>query len=440
VTLGAFGRLRGRVARQRWDVAVPLGLTMLGLGLRILYVWQANGSSPDGPERLSADEPGYDNLARALLNGEGFVWPGRVPLYPLWVAVLHWATGFSYDRIFYVQVVPATLTVVLTWLLAWRTFGPSAAAVAGLGAAVHFVLVRQPAQLLSEVLFTPAVLLVALALQTALARRTLAWFALTGVAIGVANLVRPTLVAFPLALAIALVLVVPRRLWVRAGTTLVLAALLVVLPWVVRNYARYQAVYPLATSNAILWQGSPEYFHLVKREGYTYLQVWNEVIYGPGGEGHDPGTVEGDRYWTRRALRSIAAEPLVYIRFCAEKAFTYWIGDPNADWDDTYVFNFRALRAWGFTRFETAQLVAARALPLVAFAAALYLRRSWRALFPVHALLVYCTALHALTHAEARLSEPLHPMLLVVLGGAAARLLARGRRDAVSSAHGHLTS
>jgi hypothetical protein len=35
-------------------------------------------------------------------------------------------------------------------------------------------------------------------------------------------------------------------------------------------------------------------------------------------------------------------------------------------------------------------------------------------------VLAYCTLLHALTHAEVRLSEPLHPLLVVVTSGALA--------------------
>ena len=157
---------------------------------------------------------------------------------------------------------------------------------------------------------------------------------------------------------------------------------------------------------------------MLRDEGYTYLDVWNKVIYGPGNEGNDPGTIEGDRYWNARALRSIASEPLLYARFCAEKAVTYWIGDPNADWGDTFVFNYRALRKWGMSRNTTAQYMVWRAFPLLAFASLFLLRGSYARLAGILSIVAYCTLLHALTHAEARLSEPLHPLLLVIVAGA----------------------
>jgi 4-amino-4-deoxy-L-arabinose transferase-like glycosyltransferase len=399
-------------ALLRASVLLVVGLA---LAVRLGVAWQVNATSPDSPARLSADEPGYDNLARELLAGDGLSWPGRVPLYPVWLAGLHYATGYSYAQGIYIQSLLGALAVWLTYVLGRELFGRTAGLLAALGAALNIVLVQQSVRFLSEVLFTPLVLAVAIAFVRAMRSPTLGRFAWVGLWIGLANLVRPTLVAFPLgALAAMMYALGPRRA-MRPAAALLVTATVVILPWVIRNHVKHGAIYPLATSNAILWQGSPEYFHLVRREGYTYMDVWNKVIYGPGNEGNDPGSIEGDRYWTRRALRSITAEPLVYVRFCLEKAVTYWIGDPNADWADRYLFDYRALREWGFSRSTTAQYMLWRAFPLVAFAALLWLRPYWRRLLPLLAILAYCTLLHAITHAEARLSEPLHPLLLVIL-------------------------
>ncbi|MDQ3556704.1 MAG: hypothetical protein M3409_07985, partial [Gemmatimonadota bacterium] len=182
---------------------------------------------------------------------------------------------------------------------------------------------------------------------------------------------------------------------------------------------------PLSTSNATLWLGSPEYYNLVRVQGYTYYRVWDEVIYPDDRSVPYPITVEGERYWTARAKTSIRAEPGVYLRFFLEKLGTYWVGDPNADWADTHVFNFRALRGWGYSRAATLQVMAARLLPLVALAAAFLLRRRWRTLLPVYLLLAYSTLLHAATVARVRMSEPFQPFLLILVAGAIVHLAAR---------------
>jgi len=398
---------------------------LVGLGLRVDAARTWNHSRPDSAARLFGDERGYDQLARELLAGKGLTWPGRVPLYPLWLAAVYRATHFSYSRTVYVQVLPGLAAVFLTFALGALGFGWTVGAVAALGAAIDVVLVFHPVRLQSEVLFTPVVLIIAIVLMRTFERvsvRTGGW---AGVWIGIANLIRPTLVLFPLFAAGWMLWRNPSRPALRAATTLVVASTLVVAPWLVRNYVRYHAVYPLATSNAILWQGSPEYFHLIRDRGYTYLDVWNKVIYGPEGEGHDPGSIEGDRYWTRRALHSIAREPFVYLRFCAEKAITFWIGDPNADWNDSYLFNYHGLRAWGFSRTLTAEYLASRALPIVAFLALFWIKGAWHRLSAVLCLLTYATLLHALLHAEARLSEPFHPLVWIVAAVAVCRPIIR---------------
>jgi hypothetical protein len=411
-------------SRTRWIVFL---IVFAGLFLRLNAAWDRNQTLPDTSARLSADEPGYDNLARGLLNGEGLTWPGRVPLYPAWIAGLHYATGYSYARGIYVQCLLGALAVWLTFLLGRDVVGPAVGILAALGAAVDVTLIHQSVRYLSEILFTPFVVAVAIAFARALRQPTARGFAWTGVWIGIANLTRPTLVAFPLMAVLAAGHVLGARRAIRLAAALVIASTLIVAPWVLRNYLKYHAIYPLATSNAILWQGSPEYYHLLREQGYSYMDVWNKIIYGPGNEGNDPGTIEGDRYWTRRALRSIAAEPLVYLRFCLEKSVTYWIGDPNADWGDSYLFDYRTPRRWGFSRFATVAWLLARVFPLAAFAALLSLRPPWRPLIPLLSIIVYCTLLHAITHAEARLSDPLRPLLWVIFATALSTGFARTR-------------
>src|SRR5439155_26936224 len=102
-----------------------------------------------------------------------------------------------------------------------------------------------------------------------------------------------------------------------------LGAALVVTPWIARNYVRYHAVFPLALSNALLWQGSPEYYHLVRDRGYSYMQVWTDVLYAPASSVPDPSSLDGERYLTARAVRSIAPEPLGYLRYPADEPATY---------------------------------------------------------------------------------------------------------------------
>jgi|GEM_PF-762299 len=406
--------------RDKTAVTIILlaAILLLGLVLRLYgsYVW--NASHPNSAARLIGDEPGYDNLARGLLDGYGLSWPGRVPLYPLWLAGIYLLSGGSYNAVPYLQAFLGTATIFLTFLLGKRVLNEQAGLIAASWAAVSYVLIHQTFHYLSEILFTPLLLLVALSFWQAWQHPTARNFAIAGVWVGLSNLARPTLLLFPLFVLLILLARMRNARSVRLGLTFIVSSVLVVSPWVIHNYIRYQAIFALQTSNALLWQGSPEYYHLLRDEGYTYLQIWQEVLYGPDWQEHDPNSIPGDRYWTRRALQSIAAEPLVYLRYSGEKLFTYWVGDPNADWDNTYPFNYQALRRLGFLPENAAKVMLARGLPLLALLAGFILIRRWQRLFPVYLLLAYLNLLHALTHAEIRLSEPLQPILFLLIAGA----------------------
>lgn len=404
-------------------------VVLFGLALRLYLSWEWNSTHPNSVQRLRADEPGYFSLAQGLLEGHGLTWPGRVPLYPLWLAGIFALPGGSFNVVTYAQSFVGATVILLTYLLGRRVFDHRVGLLAALMASCSYILIHQSLRLLSEILYTPATVLVAITLWNALQRPSWRRFVIAGVWIGVSNLIRPTLFLFPFFLAVTLLVMFGWRRGLRYSTALVLTAMLVVLPWMTRNYLRYDAIYPLATSNAFLWQGSPEYYRLIHDEGYTYLDIWNKVIYGPGGEGHDPGSVEGDRYWTQRALRSIASDPVLYARFVAEKLVTYWIGDPNADWGDTHVFNYRALRGFGFSRAVTLQYMIARGLAIVALVAIVIVRHRWRTLLPIYLLLGYNMLLHGIGHAEARLSEPLQPLLLILIAGTGVTLLGQFSRS-----------
>ena len=83
------------------------------------------------------------------------------------------------------------------------------------------------------------------------------------------------------------------------------------------------------------------------------------------------------------------------------------------------MFDFHVL-VLAFGGAWTAAFTPGIVLPIVALGAVFVLRGRWRALLPVYALLVYCTLVHAATHAESRLSEPLQPYLALLVAGAVA--------------------
>ena len=429
-----FQRVHSRSDRSGPVVALIV-IVAIGLALRIGTAVDWNHDHPDSPARLIGDEPGFDSMARQLLDGHGFTWPGRVPLYPVWLAAVYGISGGSVHAVPYFQSLLGVATILITFFLGKSIFGPRAGLLAAFWVSGSYVLVQQPLHLLSEALYTPVLLLLMLSLAKAFSEPTRNRFFAAGALIGVANLVRPALLLFPLFLAVLIPFVQDRKKIAKFWFGLCAVSFLVVLPWIMHNHLKYRAIIPLQTSNAILWQGSPEYYHLIHDRGYTYLRVWKEILYGPGWQQHDPTSIAGDRYWTGRALESILAEPTVYLKYAGEKIFTYWLGDPSADWGNRHIFSYTGLRQVGFTSYGAVQIIFARFLPIVALIALFILRSEGSKILPLLVMMGYFTLLHAMTHAEARLSEPLQPMLLILIGGAFMTVIdkARERRIAKKS-------
>jgi len=134
-------------------------IMVVGLLLRLDEAHDWNVGLPNSPQRLTlGDEPGYDNLARSLLDGRGFDWPGRVPLYPVWIAAVHAVTGYDYTAVPYAQAFVGAIVIPLTYVLGRSVLGTATGMVAALGAALDPVLIDNTGPVLSEVLYTPVLL------------------------------------------------------------------------------------------------------------------------------------------------------------------------------------------------------------------------------------------------------------------------------------------
>lgn len=176
----------------------------------------------------------------------------------------------------------------------------------------------------------------------------------------------------------------------------------------------------------MLWQGSPEFYHLAYEQlpKRHMVQIWQEELNPAKNGGHSAHTIEGDRYFTKRAIASIFREPGVYLWYCLQKVVFLWLGNPVSDWPDHSMFNVKPMRQY-FSTPRIAGILASRILPVFAALGAIVLRHRWREFLPLLAVCGYFTAIHALTYAEARYSEPLHPILAVIIATAAGELQRR---------------
>ena len=362
---------------------------------------------PDQTTRLLGDEPGYQYLAERWAAGESLDWPARMPLYPIFLGTGYALFGVDLDLALYLHVLLGVATVAVLYVVVRRYHGESVALLAAALLSVHPGVILAGTKLHSENLYILLLILVAVGIFELRKRPCVKSSLLFAFSAAVSAYCRPTSALLFVLVPFALVgtpLPMRRRLELTAVAGA--AVLVALVPWAVHNWRTYDVVHPLTPTIAVLWQGSPEYYELW-RGGRSYLDIWSVELNATLNGGHEPTSWEGDRYFTRRALASIRAEPLTYAWYSMQKVIYYWAGHPSADWGG--VPHMRAGE-------RIAYIVTYLWAPLCFFAALTL--RFWRRLeefLPYLLLPVYFTAVHVTLWAELRLSLPLQPLLTVFL-------------------------
>ena len=285
-------------------------LTAVALALRVAYLLLEPACA------LTGDEPSWIEIGRRIgrpavafspLRSDLVFYP---PVYPYFVGALFRAFG-TMRAVLWAQVVLGALLVPVVGRAGALAFGRRAGLLAAAITAFYPELLWYPAHYWSETLF---LLLLWGAIERTLAadaRGSRGTAAVAGLLWGLATLTRElSLYLVPI---VALWMV-----WPRAGAggpprartirdltpamgraaVLVLATVLTVAPWTIRNAIVLRAFIPVSTMGGLnLWQGNTT---------LTHLQIY-EVLATKG------GAVEQDRYCREMARETIAARQPAWI-------------------------------------------------------------------------------------------------------------------------------
>ncbi|OGO39241.1 MAG: hypothetical protein A2W35_07680 [Chloroflexi bacterium RBG_16_57_11] len=250
-----------RLILRRLDLVL-----VLLIWLAAVIVWQSVPLSPSwflsepAPTNHeyypSSDALAYDAIAQSALVGEGYRYYGllytRRPLLAMFLTLLHLLGGQSYERVVFLQILFLAWIPVLIYLITKalhnRVSGVIAASLIIIREANSIWLTERittsHAKLLMADLPTMLVTLIFVLvgitwLKNITERKLLAL--ITGGALGFAMLVRPEVFvyALPMLLISGLILWKGRgwRLWLQGSLLFALGVLLVISPWIWRNYA-----------------------------------------------------------------------------------------------------------------------------------------------------------------------------------------------------------
>jgi 4-amino-4-deoxy-L-arabinose transferase-like glycosyltransferase len=279
-----------------------LGILSLALIIRAFWSLLAPSYDPylrDGP--LQGDAVGYVQLARNLINGNGFSWEGkeptsyRMPGYPGFLAFIFVIVGENLAAVRMIQSILGALTILPVFFIAKSLGGNPVALLSALGVALYPLLIYQTGWVYSETLFIFLLWVGVYLLIIGLEKEKTLVGVLAGLVFGLATIVRPEIAFFPLL--ICLFVLIYR--WGRTRLLIAVAAqvslALVVLPWSVRNTIINQQFIPLTTS-------SGSNFYAGNNPDSHGGSAWVYPL-------EDMSEFESDRELNRRAIQWIRENP-----------------------------------------------------------------------------------------------------------------------------------
>jgi 4-amino-4-deoxy-L-arabinose transferase-like glycosyltransferase len=255
----AHAEARARRLTRQWIAAAMLVGLAARLAFGLLY-WVG--------QPLTRDEREYLSLARSLAAGRGYVYDehvlqgpvqpfGRAPGYPAFLAMVgggRTVADHVPTQVKVAQALVGAIGVALIGALAGRVAGQRAARAAAAIAAIYPPLVWVSAYAYSEAVFWPLALGVVWSFdRLSVADGRFGRAVAAGVVAGVGALVRPAMMSFlPLA---AIWLFWRRRS--EAAALFACGAAIVLVPWVLRNYAHHDRLVLVASEGGItFWTGN----------------------------------------------------------------------------------------------------------------------------------------------------------------------------------------
>ena len=279
----------------------------------------------------------YDDTARAILQGEGILFPktwdkartglaSRPPGYGMFLASIYATLGRSFPIVAVVQDVLTSLAVLVVFVFAYRVFGLAAAALAGLLIAISPHVAATSNLILADAIASLPLLgafMVAYPVVRGLAAPSSApvRMAVMGVLIGVGVWIRPNVLLLgPFAALFLFFLLGRNRRALSLSALMAATSLAVVSPITLRNWLVFGEFVPVSINGGItLWQG------VADAGGREYgARMWDKQVMAEEAERYgrpdyllwwaEPDGIARDQDRYRRAMDVIKARPAWYAR------------------------------------------------------------------------------------------------------------------------------
>jgi 4-amino-4-deoxy-L-arabinose transferase-like glycosyltransferase len=356
------------------------------------------------------DQVSYDALARSLLEGRGYSFtkswypftPANTPtahwsfIYPLYLAGIYSITGYHPLAARLIQgAVGGALLCYLIYKIGRRVVNEETGLVGAGLAAVYGYFIYYNVALMTETFSIVLVLLVLyLSIELKDNPTLLRWVGL-GISLGLAALLRQTVLLFAPFLLFWLFIELRKRgirWWYFAIPVAIM--FLWVIPWTLRNYLVYREFLVL-NSNAgyALYASNNPGLGSDWRNEFVVVPVPEELT--------GLNEAELDRALTRKGLEFILADPQRSLRLNLDKTLEYIRFWPSSD--SSRISNLNRILSFGLY------------LPFMVLGLGLSLSR-WRQFVPLYLFIVIHTGIHLLTWPSPRYRLPVDAILMVFAG------------------------
>ena len=356
------------------------------------------------------DQVSYDALARSILDGRGYSFtekwypftPANTPtahwsfIYPLYLAVVYAITGYHPLAARLIQgALGGALICYLVYLIGRRVADEITGLVGAALAAVYGYFIYYNVALMTETYFIVCVLL-ALHLGLELKERpTLRRWIGLGLTLGLAALLRQTILIFIPFLLLWLVWELRNSgvRWWHFAVPIVMMSLLIA-PWTIRNYVVYHQFLPLNSNAGYAFYAS---------NNPTMGTDWSndKVVVPVPDELAGQNEAEMNQALTRKGVEFILADPKRYVLLTLDKTLEYFKFWPSSD--SSPISNLNRVLSFG--------------LYLPFMLSGLYLSFArWRNFVVLYLFMVIHTGIHLLTWPAPRYRLPVDAVSMVFAG------------------------
>jgi 4-amino-4-deoxy-L-arabinose transferase-like glycosyltransferase len=356
------------------------------------------------------DQVSYDALADSLLDGRGYSFtrnwypftPANTPtahwsfVYPLYLAGIYAVTGYHPLLARLLQgAVGGALLCFLVYKIGRRVVNEDTGLVGAGLAAVYGYFIYYNVALMTETFFIVLVLLILyLSLELKENPTAISWVGL-GLSLGLASLLRQTVLLFVPFLLFWLFLELRARgirWWY--FTVPVVVIILLISPWTLRNYRVYHH-FLLLNSNA----GYALYASNNPNLGTDWRN--DEVVVPVPEELAGQNEAELDRALTQRGIEFILADPKRYLGLTLDKSLEYFRFWPSGE--SSRISNLNRVLSFGLY------------MPFMLLGLGFSVSR-WRNFVPLYLFIVIHTGIHLLSWPSPRYRLPVDAVLMVFAG------------------------